>query len=86
MGKRSIKIERLEVHLKGVEPHLARAATHDLGRDLLGHLASLSIGGRLVRIGSIDAGAHRLAGRNSASELRNIIARKVVASIESKLK
>jgi hypothetical protein len=89
MSKRSISIERLEIRLKGISPQLARSSVSGLGRDLLGQLASLqslSSGRRAIKIDGIDAGTYRLPGETAPSELRRVIARRIAASVEPKLK
>jgi hypothetical protein len=89
MSKRSISIERLEIRLKGISPQSARSAVSGLGQDLLGQLASLqspSGGKRAIKIGRIDTGAFRLPGEIAPSELRRLIARRIAASVEPKLK
>ncbi len=77
------------MRLKGLSPQSARAAASGLGQDLLGQLASLqSLSGsrRTIKISGIDAGTLRLPGETSPSELRRVIARRIAASIEPKLK
>jgi hypothetical protein len=87
MSKRSISIDRLEIRLKGISAETARAATNDLGRDILGQLSSLrNPAGGIRAVNKVDAGTVQLAGETRASELRNMIARKVAASIKSKMK
>ncbi len=89
MSKQSIQIERLEIRLKGISPESARAAVSDLGRDLAGRLAwprNLPGGRRAVRIGRIEAGMFRLPGESAPSELRRVVAQRIAAAIEAKLK
>lgn len=89
MSKRSIRIERLEIRLKGISPQSARSAVSGLGRDLVGELASLqslSGGKRAIKIGRMDTSTYRLPGETAPSELRRVIARRIAASVEPKLK
>jgi hypothetical protein len=87
MSKRSISIDRLEIRLKGISAETARAATNDLGRDILGQLASQgNRAGGIRAVNKVDAGTVQLSGETRAGELRNMIARKVAASIKSKMK
>lgn len=86
--RRNIRIERLEVRLRGVAPEPARAAVRGLGRELaerLGEPQNSRGGAKAVRIVGIDAGTSRLPDRTGASELRSVIAHRVAASIAAKL-
>ena len=87
MSKRSISIDRLEIRLKGISAETARAATNDLGRDILGQLASQrNLAGGVRAVKKVDAGTVQLSGETRANDLRSMIARKVAASIKSKMK
>jgi hypothetical protein len=89
MNERNIKIDRLEIRLKGVGAEVARAAADDLGHEVLGQLAAQQVGlsgRRSVHIGEIDSGSFRQPGQMNSAELRSFIARKVAASIISQLK
>lgn len=95
MSKQNIKIERLEIRLKGVSAERARAAVADLGSDLMKQLAAeRALGGvgggdgRSISIARIDSGttgAER-AGDMSAAELRRLIVRRIAASIGDRFK
>lgn len=95
MSKQNIKIERLEIRLKGVSAERARAAVADLGSDLMKQLAAERAlgrggggGGRSISIARIDSGttgAER-AGDMSAAELRRLIVRRIAASIGDRFK
>jgi len=88
MSKRSISIDRLEIRLKGISADTARAATNDLGRDILGQLTAQRNppAGGIRAVNKVDAGTVHLSGETRASDLRSMIARKVAASIKSKMK
>lgn len=93
MSKQNIKIERLEIRLKGISAERARAAVADLGTDLMEQLAgqtfgrSGSGGGRSIKIARIDSGASAAgAGEMSPAELRSLIVRRIAASIGDKFK
>ena len=93
MSKRNIKIERLEIRLKGVSAERARAAVAGLGSDLMEQLGTeqkfgRAGGGRSVNIARIDAGTTGAAGASemSANELRRLIVRRIAASIGDKFK
>lgn len=96
MSKQNIKIERLEIRLKGVSAERARAAVADLGSDLMKQLAAERALGRgggggdgrsisIARIDSGTTGAER-AGDMSAAELRRLIVRRIAASIGDRFK
>jgi hypothetical protein len=89
VSKQNINIDRLQIRLKGVSPHLARAAVSGLGHDLLGQLASsgqFPDGGGNVTTGEINIETVRLSGETGPAELRRVIAQNVAASINSKMK
>lgn len=89
MSKRSITIDRLDIRLKGVSPQSARAAVGDLGRELLGQLATprdLPGRQRTGKIDYVDSGTVQLASGTAPSELRRTIAGSIAVSINSKLK
>jgi hypothetical protein len=87
MSRRTIRIERLEIRLKGVAPEAARAAAGHLGADLLGQLNELpALGGRrVVNISRLDAGTLRVSGASAPGLLRQQLARAVAATIRSKI-
>jgi hypothetical protein len=72
VSKRSINIDRLQIRLKGVSPESARAAAGDLGRELMGELATPRHGGERERTAS-----------GSPSALRRTIAARIAAAIRS---
>ena len=89
MNKKEIRINRLEIRLKGTGADAARAAVDDLGHEVMGQLAAqpgMLRGRRLLRVGEIDSGSFRQSGEMTASELRRFIARKIAASIISQIK
>lgn len=89
MAKQSINIERLQIRLKGVSPESARAAVHDLGRELLGQLStaqSLSGVKRAGKIDHLDSGTFQLSAGTAPAELRSEIASRIADAIKSKLK
>jgi hypothetical protein len=88
MSKQIIKIERLQIRLRGISPAVARSAVSGLGEtllDQLGPAANLSGEKRVIKIANIDPGAVQLAAGTRPSELRSAIAGSIAASIKSKL-
>ena len=96
MSKQNIKIERLEIRLKGVSAERARAAAANLGSELMHELAAAQAFGRkggarsisIARIdsGTTNAGSASGAGGMSPAELRRMIVRRIAASIGDKFK
>jgi hypothetical protein len=91
VSKQNIKIERLEIRLKGVSAERARAAVANLGYELMHELAAARTfgrnggAGRSIRIARIDSGTTG-AGEMSPAELRRLIVRRIAASIGDKFK
>jgi hypothetical protein len=92
VSKQKIKIERLEIRLKGVSAERARAAVANLGSELMHELAAAQTfgrkgDGRSIKIARIDSGTNALsAGEMSPAELRRLIVRRIAASIGDKFK
>jgi hypothetical protein len=94
VSKQNIKIERLEIRLKGVSAERARAAVSGLGSELMEQLGAeqkfgrQSGGGRSIKIARIDAGTTGASGASerSPAELRRLIVRRIAASIGDKFK
>jgi hypothetical protein len=89
MSRRNISIDRLEIRLNGVPQESARAAVGDLGRELMGQLATPRAGPRPQRTGRIerlDSGTVQLASGSTPSELRKTIAGRLAVSIHSNAK
>jgi hypothetical protein len=88
MSRRELKIERLEVRLRGVAPHEARSAADGLGRELAERLAAEPLragAARPVHVGHVDAGAHALGGGADAAALRDVLARRITEAVGAKL-
>jgi hypothetical protein len=82
----SVKIDRLEVRLKGISPEVARSAAASLGTEVLGQLSKRS--GPLrnepaTTISRIDLGTLETERDTGSSDLRRTIAARVVKSITS---
>ncbi|HJR08383.1 MAG TPA: hypothetical protein VJ842_14070 [Pyrinomonadaceae bacterium] len=94
MSKQNIKIERLEIRLKGVSAERARAATAGLGSELMHELAAAQAfgrkggAGRSISIARIDTGMTNAsgAGEMTPAELRRLIVRRIAASIGDRFK
>ena len=90
MSKQNIKIERLEIRLKGVSVERARTAVANLGSELMHELAAAQAFGRnaaarSISIARIDSGT-TAAREMSPAELRRLIVRRIAASIGDKFK
>jgi hypothetical protein len=84
MGKQRIAIDRLEIRLKGVSAASARAAVGELGRELMGQLATTRQGPGGQRSGNIervDSGTVQLPSGATPSELGRTIAGRIAASL-----
>jgi len=86
VSKQSIRIERLEIRLKGISPLSARAAVDGLGRELLGQLSRTQAPSEAKSIGrldELDAVRYQVASETGPADLRGKIAERVAASIRS---
>ncbi len=89
MNKQRIKIDRLEIRLRGIAPETARSAVSSLGQNLLDQLSSprsLSARKRAINIARLDPEALQVAAGVKPDELRNAIGERIANSIRSKLK
>ena len=84
MSKTNIKIDRLQVRLKGVSPQSARNAADGLARELADRLAPHAM--ESANVGDVNAGTSRIASGTGPTELRTQIATKIASSIASKLR
>lgn len=85
----TLKIDRLEIRSKGISPQGARTLAGGLGNELLKRLAQqqpLLRKKRTINIGKIDSGTLQTSRNSSSSDLRGMIAGKIVESIASKTK
>ncbi len=88
MKRKSLKIDRLEIRLKGVPLQTAAASVSGLGPELLHQLARSS--GPLqqshgARIDAIDAGTLPVERSTGAPVLRRMIVNKIDEAIASKV-
>lgn len=83
---KSVKVDRLEIRLKGVPPEVARSAAAGLGNEVLGQLSGRAGPSRketAKSIGRIDLGTLETARGTGPSGLRRAIAAEIVESITS---
>lgn len=83
---KSVKVDRLEIRLKGISPEVARSAATGLGNEALGQLSKRSGPSRkesAKTIGRIDLGTLETVRGTDSSDLRRAIAARVVESITS---
>lgn len=77
----NVKIDRLEIHLKGIPSTVARSAAAGLGNELLDQLSKQPELLQKRHAGTIDLGTMRAARGTSSSDLRRAIATRVAASL-----
>ena len=83
---KSIKVDRLEIRLKGISPEVARSAAAGLGNEVLGQLSKRSgpsQKGSAKSTGRIDLGTLETARGAGSSGLRRAIAAEIARSIAS---
>lgn len=80
----SVKVDRLEIRVKGVSPEVARSAAAGLGNEVLSRLSERSGPSREEtpkNVGRIDLGTLETVRGASSSDLRRAMAARVVGSI-----
>ena len=77
----SVKVDRLEIRLKGISPEVARSAAAGLGTEVLGQLSKRSGPLRREPARTIDLGTLGTVRGMGSSDLRRAIAARVVRSI-----
>ncbi len=83
---KSVKVDRLEIHLKGVSSEVARSAVAGLGNEVLGQLSKQSgpTQKKLPKhVERVDVGTLKTARGTSSSELRRAVAIRIARSITS---
>jgi hypothetical protein len=85
--KRKINIDRMQIRVRGVAPQVVRAATGDLGHELMQRLAAPSAISRKgqVRVDQVECGTLK-GDAETAAELRERMVNRIVSSIAAKLK
>lgn len=86
---KSIKIDRLEIRLKGVSPAVIRSTVSGLGDELLKNVSKedgLFSQSGAVNIGKIDSGSFQTPGQVSSTDLRKMIIDRITESIISRIK
>lgn len=92
MNRNQIRIDRLEIRLKGGDSNSARELGASIGTEILEQIAqqtsvarnrrSIRIG---TRIGQVDAGVLRVGSDARAAASRTAIARQIAARVSSKI-
>jgi hypothetical protein len=88
VSKSNIKIDRLDIRLRGVSQQSARTVADGLARELATQVASRAKSSRGERSGDavdIDAGTSSVQSSAGPSELRALIAGRIADAIASKL-
>ncbi len=86
---KGIKIDRLEIRLRGISPRVARSTVSGLGDELLNNVSKedgLFSQSGTVNITKIDSGKFQTPWYVSSSDLRKMIANRITESIVSKAK
>ncbi len=89
MNNTSIKIDRLEIRLRGISPQAARATIAGIGNELMEQLAkqhNLLKGERTAYIEKIDSGTLKNERNTSSSDLRKMVAARIANAIGSRSK
>ena len=86
---KDIKIDRLEIRLRGISPRLVRSTVSGLGDELIKNVSKeegLFSQSGAFNISKIDSGKFQTPGHVSSSDLRKMIANRITESIVSKTK
>jgi hypothetical protein len=89
MNNTSIKIDRLEIRLKGVSPQAARVTFAEIGNELMEQLAkqqNLLKGEHAAYIEKIDSGTMKIEKNTNSSDLRKLVAARIANSVGSRSK
>jgi len=89
MNNTSIKIDRLEIRLKGVSPQAARVTFAGIGNELMEQLAkqqNLLKGEHTAFIEKIDSGTMKIEGNTNSSDRRRLVASRIANSVGSRSK
>ena len=88
MSRNEIKVDRLEIRLKGGDPNAGRELGTSIGEEVLQQIANqagVARGKRSIRIAQIDAGALRLESDPNAPGARRAIAKQIAARVSSRI-
>jgi hypothetical protein len=87
MNNTSIKIDRLEIRLKGISPQVARASIAGIGNELMEQLAkqhNLLKRERTAYIEKIDSGTLRNERNTSPSDMKRLVAARIANAVGSR--
>ncbi|HEY0545856.1 MAG TPA: hypothetical protein VGC91_10805 [Pyrinomonadaceae bacterium] len=88
MSKTNIKIKSLQIRLKNISPHTARAASEGLAESLAAELsrdAGAKSGGASVNVEEVKPRALTAERGTSPAALRRLIATHIAASVKGKI-
>jgi hypothetical protein len=88
MNRNEVKIDRLEIRLRGADQNAARELGATIGEQVLQEIASmanLTRGRRSSRIAQIDAGMLNLEADTSSPRSRSAIAARIAAAVNSRV-
>jgi hypothetical protein len=86
MNNTSIKIDRLEIRLKGVSPQAARVTFAGIGNELMEQFAkqnNLLKREHTAYIEKIDSGTMKIERNTNSSDLRRLVAARIANSVGS---
>lgn len=89
MNNTSIKIDRLEIRLKGISPQAARVTFAGIGNELMEQLVkrhNLLKGEHPAYIEKIDSGTMKIERNTNSSDLRRQVAARIANSVGSRTK
>ncbi len=80
-----IHIDRLQLHLKGISPSLARSAINGLGQEVLKQLSEgkLKTQNNNINIDTVQAGRVKLKQNTSTTNLTQQMAKAVAGAVKS---
>ena len=88
MSSLDVRLERLVIRLRGVTPEVARSATHNLGEEILQHLAQQGqrpAGRGTVAVDTLHLGTVTAPESATPPQLRVTVARTIANALAARL-
>jgi hypothetical protein len=89
MSKTNVRIENLQVNMRGVSPDVARQTAANVGQEVLKELSfhqAYMKNARTTKIENIETGSISITSGVQPDRLRGLIAERVAAAIAARLK